>query len=70
MSLRLSGVCTLLLLNLFSLQAQIGRGSISGSVADKTDAVIPNAGIQLTHIETNTVTTLQTNGAAFIAPRL
>ncbi len=54
-----------------SVISQESRGTITGTVTDQQGAVVPGVEIQLRNIETNTVTTVQTNEAgAYTAPFL
>ncbi len=56
---------TLLALIATALIAQVDTGTLSGLVTDSSGAIIPNAQVTVTQEETNTTTTLPTNGAGF-----
>src|SRR5436309_485618 len=61
-------VCMVLLTSL-ALRAQVGAGSIQGTVTDSSGAVIPNATIVAEHLETaNTFRTLTNNVGFFLFP--
>jgi len=46
-----------------NLAAQGLFGTISGAVTDATGAVIPNAAVTITNVDTNVATTITTNGS-------
>jgi len=50
-------------------QSQALNGQIEGTVLDETNAVVPNAVITVTNIETSATRTVQPTKAAFIAFR-
>jgi Carboxypeptidase regulatory-like domain len=53
------------------LYASLDRGSIQGVVSDQQGAVIPEATVTITNVETNVAVTLKTNSAGFyLAPQL
>lgn len=61
---RLIWMCSLLILlvmNVQILHAQTNRGSIRGTVADQSGAVVPNAAVTVTNIGTNQSVTLTTS---------
>ncbi len=63
--LALLSLCTL-----GSLQAQQSLGSITGKVTDPQGAVIPNANVVVTHLESNRMVTLATNGTGYFEATL
>ncbi len=53
------------------LSSQTYQGTISGTVFDKTGAVVPGAAVKVTSIAKGTVTTLKSTGAGqYVAPNL
>lgn len=62
---RLSRLAALLLLSSAALQAQNITGAILGMVTDPTGGAVPNATVEIVHIETNQATRVLTDGAGF-----
>src|SRR5712671_2971645 len=67
LALALSALC--LLLAASALPQGIATGSISGTVADPSGAVVPGAKVTATSNATNTPTTATTSGEGFFALR-
>ena len=49
----------------FHLEAQQGRGTISGTVTDSSGAAVPEASVTITNVRTNAVFTTHTNEEGF-----
>src|SRR5512145_219572 len=67
----IAAVCAVTFLTLLSVlcpadaAAQVDRGTIQGLVTDASGAVVPNAKVQVIHIETNSVIEIATNAEGF-----
>jgi hypothetical protein len=70
-TLRLLAVCTLFCLFAVSASAQFDTGTITGTVTDKSGAVVPDAKITITNVGTSKQTMLQSSGGGiFVASAL
>jgi len=58
--LAMLGISFLLFGGQGSLLAQLTTGTVSGTVKDQTEAVLPGAAVTATHVETGTVRTVVT----------
>ena len=62
---RISAVLLLMICGSLSVQGQTIFGRISGTVQDKSGAVVPNATVTVTNVGTNLVRTATTDGSGF-----
>ena len=69
-SIRLVTCSLVLFLAASTLEAQIDRGSISGTVVDSSGAVIAGAGITVTNVDTNQAVSLTTDSDGSYTARL
>src|SRR5437879_13666451 len=65
MAPRIIAVLLLMICGSLSVQGQTIFGRISGTVQDKSGAVVPNAAVTVTNTGTNLVRTATTDGSGF-----
>jgi hypothetical protein len=71
MKMKAIGLSAILLLSAFSLFAQQDRGTFVGTVTDASGAVVPNAKVAITNVDTNvTVNTVTNDAGNFRTPNL